>query len=139
MLKVQDLQHSIDFYQTLFDAAPTVRKAGYAKWMLDDPRVNFSIAQHAAEAGIEHLGIQAEDEAELQDLYGRLERAEATVTHEGETVCCYAQSEKSWIEDPQGVSWEVFYTYGESDTYYAPGAQAPAACCADTCCEASAG
>ena len=108
---------SIRFYSTLFAAEPTVRKVDYAKWMLEDPRVNFAISQRGAAAGIEHLGIQVEDGAELQEVYARLKRADRPVLEEGKTTCCYAESEKSWIEDPQGVQWETFLTTGESTVY----------------------
>ena len=115
---VNDLDQSIGFYSTLFGAAPTVVKSDYAKWMLDDPRVNFAISagQHAAK-GIEHLGIQVESADELAEVYGRLKTADRPVIEEGATTCCYAKSEKSWIADPQGVVWEAFFTSGEATVY----------------------
>ena len=115
---VEDLGKSIAFYSTLFGAEPTVTKPDYAKWMLDDPRVNFAISsgQHAAK-GIEHLGIQVESSDELADVYGRLQAADAPVLKEGATTCCYAKSEKSWIADPDGVVWEAFFTNGEATVY----------------------
>jgi len=115
---VADLDQSIRFYTTLFAAEPTVVKDDYAKWMLDDPRVNFAISagQHAAK-GIEHLGIQAENTDELGEVYGRLKAADRPVLEEGATTCCYAKSEKSWISDPDGVVWEAFFTNGEATTY----------------------
>lgn len=115
---VDDLDQSIGFYSTLFGSEPTVVKADYAKWMLDDPRVNFAISagQHAAK-GIEHLGIQVENEDELAEVYGRLKAADRPVLEEGATTCCYAKSEKSWIADPQGVVWEAFFTSGEATVY----------------------
>lgn len=116
-VSVSDLEASIRFYSTLFAAAPTVRKVDYAKWMLEDPRVNFAISQRGAAAGIEHLGIQVDDGAELQEVYARLKGADRPVLEEGQTTCCYARSEKSWIEDPQGVQWETFLTTGESTLY----------------------
>jgi len=122
-VSVEDLAKSIQFYSTLFAAEPTVTKGDYAKWMLDDPRVNFAISKRGAAAGIRHLGIQAEDRAELADMYSRLQRAEADVLDEGATTCCYAKSEKSWIADPQGVQWETFLTTGESTIYGADPAQ----------------
>jgi catechol 2,3-dioxygenase-like lactoylglutathione lyase family enzyme len=131
-MAVEDLDQSIRFYSTLFAAGPTVVKPDYAKWMLEDPRVNFAISTHGGKApGLDHLGIQVEDGTELQEVYGRLEKAEAPVLEEGQTTCCYAQSEKSWIADPQGVSWETFLTTGES-TVYGKSAPVPArggACC----------
>lgn len=116
-VSVDDLAKSIQFYSTLFAAAPTVTKQDYAKWMLDDPRVNFAISQRDSETGIRHLGIQVEDRAELADVYSRLQRAEAPILEEGATTCCYANREKSWIADPQGIQWETFLTLGESTTY----------------------
>ena len=116
-VSVDDLAASIRFYNTLFAAEPTVRKSDYAKWMLEDPRVNFAISQRNGAPGIRHLGIQVEDRAELADVFARLQRADAPVLEEGRTTCCYAKSEKSWVEDPQGVQWETFLTTGESTTY----------------------
>ena len=115
---VTNLDASIRFYSTLFDAEPSVTKSDYAKWMLDDPRVNFAISSEShATRGIEHLGIQAESADELQQVFGRLRQADAPVLEEGQTTCCYAQSEKSWTADPDGVVWEAFYTSGESVVY----------------------
>ena len=114
---VDDLDRSIGFYSTLFAAEPTVTKPDYAKWMLDDPRVNFAISMRGTAAGVEHLGIQVEDAGELAEVYGRLANADAPVVEEGKTTCCYAKSEKSWITDPQGVVWETFLTEGESTSY----------------------
>ncbi len=114
---VDDLDRSVGFYSVLFAATPTVIKPDYAKWMLDDPRVNFAISARGAKAGVEHLGIQVEDAAELTEVYARLDKADAPVVEEGATTCCYAKSEKSWITDPQGVVWETFLTQGDSTTY----------------------
>ena len=117
-VSVNDLAESIRFYSTLFAAEPTVVKDDYAKWMLDDPRVNFAISKLCARAaGISHLGIQAENETELAEAYGRLARAERPVVEAKGTTCCYARSDKQWIADPQGVPWEVFYSYGEAEEY----------------------
>lgn len=115
---VTDLDRSIAFYSKLFGAEPSVTKPDYAKWMLEDPRVNFAISagDHAAK-GIEHLGIQVEDGDELVEVYGRLRAADRPVLEEGATTCCYAKSEKSWIADPDGVVWEAFLTEGESTVY----------------------
>ena len=114
---VDDLTHSIGFYSTLFAAKPVVVKADYAKWLLDDPRVNFAISTRSGQSGVDHLGIQVETQDELQEVYGRLQQADRPVLEEGATTCCYAQSEKSWITDPQGLSWETFLTTGESTVY----------------------
>lgn len=115
---VEDLNQSVQFYSTLFAAPPTVLKDDYAKWMLEDPRVNFAIsAGHNAGKGIEHLGIQAVSAEELAEVYDRLKAADRPVLDEGATACCYAQSTKSWITDPQGVVWEAFHTTGAGTTY----------------------
>jgi catechol 2,3-dioxygenase-like lactoylglutathione lyase family enzyme len=115
---VTDLDRSISFYSGLFGAEPSVTKADYAKWMLDDPRLNFAISQKCgAEKGIEHIGFQVEDSAELAEVYSRLKDAKGPVLEEGATTCCYAKSEKSWIADPDGVRWEAFLTHGESTVY----------------------
>ncbi len=115
---VADLDRSIAFYSTLFGAAPAVVKDDYAKWMLEDPRVNFAIsAGHHEQPGIEHLGIQAESLDELGEVYGRLRAAERPVLEEGRTTCCYAKSEKSWVADPDGLVWEAFHTDGEATIY----------------------
>lgn len=115
---VGDLDSSVRFYSTLFGAEPTVTKNDYAKWMLDDPRVNFAISSgnHAAK-GIEHLGIQVESGEELAEVYGRLKAADRPVLEEGATTCCYAKSEKSWTADPDGIVWEAFFTNGEATVY----------------------
>ena len=138
---VEDLDRSIAFYSTLFGAGPAVRKTDYAKWMVEDPRVNSAISsgRHAA-AGIEHLGIQAEDGDELEEVYARLESAGRPVLEEGATTCCYARSEKSWVTDPDGLIWEAFHTTGEATGYgdspalesiaAASPAAAPGKCCA---------
>ena len=115
---VNDLDRSIAFYSTLFGEDPTVTKADYAKWMLEDPRVNFAISSgHHTVKGIEHLGIQVENTDELAEVYGRLRTADRPVMEEGATTCCYAESEKSWISDPDGVLWETFLTNGEATVY----------------------
>ena len=114
---VNDLDESIAFYSALFAAAPAVVKPDYAKWMLDDPRVNFAITTRGDRKGIDHVGIQAEDADELREVYGRLKKAERPVLEQGETTCCYAKSEKAWVHDPQGVAWETFLTSGESPVY----------------------
>ena len=114
---VDNLEGAIGFYSTLFAPAPDVVKPDYAKWMLEDPRVNFAISMRGARAGLNHLGIQVENESELAEVYGRLEKAGAPVLEEGKTTCCYAKSTKSWIDDPAGISWEAFLTTGESTDY----------------------
>lgn len=116
-VSVADLDESVRFYSTLFAAQPTVQKADYAKWMLDDPRVNFAISRREKGTGIRHLGIQVEDRAELAEVFERIEHTQRPVLDEGKTTCCYARSEKNWVEDPQGVQWETFLTTGDSTVY----------------------
>jgi catechol 2,3-dioxygenase-like lactoylglutathione lyase family enzyme len=114
---VDDLQRSIGFYSALFAAQPAVIKSDYAKWMLEDPRVNFAISTRGQQPGLDHLGIQAEDADELREIYARLRQAGGEVIEQGQTSCCYAKSEKSWIDDPSGISWETYLTTGESTDY----------------------
>jgi hypothetical protein len=131
---VDDLAASILFYAALFAAEPTVRKPDYAKWMLDDPRVNFAISARGRAPGLDHLGVQVETAEELQEVYGRLRSAERPIIEERDTTCCYARSDKAWIADPQGLPWEAFLTTGESTVYGSSidlGDLTPAAgCCA---------
>jgi hypothetical protein len=138
-----DLDASVRFYSQLFATDPTVHKLDYAKWMLEDPRVNFAISQRDARPGVQHLGIQVEDRTELAEVYERLRNAERPVIEEGETTCCYARSEKSWIEDPQGVQWETFLTTGQSTVYGTDEIRrktekrAETGCGAPSCCSSS--
>ncbi len=126
-LNVTDLDTSIRFYSKLFAAEPTVIKPDYAKWMLDDPRINFAISNTGRAAGIDHLGIQVDSADGLRALGDRLDAAGQAVLPEDATVCCYAKSDKLWTEDPQGTRWETFHTYGDATTYYG----ADAACATD--------
>lgn len=140
-VSVSDMDRSIRFYSTLFAAEPTVRKSDYAKWMLDDPRVNFAISTHGARKGLDHLGIQVESEEELAAVTDRLTTAQAPVYAQGETTCCYARSEKTWSFDPEGMAWETFLTRGESTVYggdidTTPGSTST--CCATPTMEAAA-
>ena len=114
---VNDLKQSIDFYSVLFATEPSVIKTDYAKWMLDDPRVNFAISTRGRQSGLDHLGIQAESADELKEIYARLHNADGNIVEQGQTTCCYAKSDKSWIDDPAGISWETFYTTGDSTNY----------------------
>jgi catechol 2,3-dioxygenase-like lactoylglutathione lyase family enzyme len=116
-VSVEDLAQSVRFYSTLFSAEPSVIKDDYAKWMLEDPRMNFAISQRDGSPGVQHLGIQVEDQAELAEVYDRLSRAERPVIEQQATTCCYARSDKQWIADPQGVAWETFLTHGEATVY----------------------
>ena len=128
---VGDLPASIRFYKTLFASEPTIIKPDYAKWMLDDPRVNFAVSKRTDGAGIGHLGIQVENHAELADVYSRFKHADTAVVEEGRTSCCYSISEKSWIADPQGIRWEAFYTTGETEGHcnVVPADGRASACC----------
>jgi catechol 2,3-dioxygenase-like lactoylglutathione lyase family enzyme len=130
---VADLAANIRFYSTVFGVQPTVLKDDYAKWMLDDPRVNFAISKRTGGAGIGHLGIQVENRTELADVYSRFKHADAPVLEEGRTSCCYSISEKSWITDPQGIRWEAYYTTGESADHcnVVPPDGRASACCAN--------
>ncbi len=116
-VSVKDLAQSVRFYSTLFGAEPSVLKDDYAKWMLEDPRVNFAISTRAFSAGVDHLGLQVDDGEELAALEERLRRADAAMLTESDTTCCYARSDKHWVADPQGVAWEAFHTLGEAPVY----------------------
>jgi catechol 2,3-dioxygenase-like lactoylglutathione lyase family enzyme len=114
---VSNLRNSIRFYSTLFGVEPTVLKADYAKWMLEDPRVNFSISSRGMRKGVDHLGIQVDDDVELATLAERLTRSGQAVHERKSTTCCYAKSNKAWVHDPEGIAWEAFHTFGESAIY----------------------
>ncbi|MFI4970640.1 MAG: ArsI/CadI family heavy metal resistance metalloenzyme, partial [Lysobacterales bacterium] len=126
-VNVIDLDASIAFYSCLFDAPPAVVKDDYAKWMLDDPRLNFAISRRDRAAGVDHLGLQTDSGAELAGIGHRLAAADAVKLAEAGTTCCYAHSDKVWSEDPQGLRWETFHTHGAATTYYDPAVEA--ACC----------
>ena len=116
-VSVEDLQHSIGFYSALFASEPTVTKRDYAKWMLDDPRINFAISRRAENFGVNHLGMQVESKDELDAMRDQLQRADRGLVEEAGAQCCYAQSDKYWITDPQGVAWETFHSLGEIPIY----------------------
>ena len=127
---VDDLAQSIAFYSKLFAAAPTRVEADYAKWMLEDPRVNFAISTRGAKPGLDHFGMQTDDAAELAELKARAEAADMTLLDEGNTTCCYARSEKHWVTDPQGIAWEHFHTLGDIPVFNeAAPSSAAGACC----------
>jgi catechol 2,3-dioxygenase-like lactoylglutathione lyase family enzyme len=130
---VEDLAKSIAFYSKMFAATPTRQEADYAKWMLDDPRINFAISTRGGKPGVDHLGFQTDSAEELAELKARASAADLALFDEGETTCCYASSEKHWITDPQGVAWEHFHTLGDIPVFTqreaAPAADA-SACCA---------
>lgn len=140
-VSVPDLDQSIQFYETLFGAKPSVVKDDYAKWMLDDPRVNFAISQRDRAAGVDHVGIQVDSNAELAELATRLKGAGAVTFDQEATTCCYAKSDKTWVSDPAGLRWETFYTFGEATQYgedEPAAAPAPVAPVASACCGAPA-
>ena len=140
---VENLDESIRFYSAIFGAEPVKTKPDYAKWMLEDPRVNFAISTRASKNGVDHLGIQVDDNDELQEIRGRLEAADLAVFEEGETVCCYAKSEKSWVQDPAGIAWEAYRTMEDAQIFSSKLAVSVSACCAEpsvsqtACCEPS--
>jgi len=113
---VDDLEKSVGFYSTLFAAPPSVAKPDYAKWMLDDPKVNFAISARGSR-GVDHLGIQVETDLELRELAGRLKAAGETTRDQEAATCCYARSDKAWVHDPSGIRWETFFTFGDATTY----------------------
>ena len=124
---VKDLQESVRFYSAMFGSEPTVQKPDYAKWMLDDPRVNFAISQRSQTLGVNHLGVQAETEEELAGIHAKLQQADGVVVAEKGAHCCYAKSDKYWVTDPQGIAWESFRSLGAiplfgEDSHTAPGA-----------------
>jgi catechol 2,3-dioxygenase-like lactoylglutathione lyase family enzyme len=137
-IAVNDLEGSIRFYSTVFGFQPTVLKPDYAKWMIDDPRVNFAISTRSPRPGLDHLGIQADSEEELHELRGRLEGAELPIASQEDAACCYARSNKYWTVDPQGIAWETFHSlstipvFGEDAGPSESAAKAAEACCAPT-------
>lgn len=116
-VRVEDLESSVRFYSTLFGAEPTLLKPDYAKWMLDDPRVNFAITAGATNPGLDHLGFQVESDDELATIAGRLKQAGSSVATQKNAACCYAVGNKEWTADPSGLSWETFYSFGENTIY----------------------
>ncbi len=132
---VEDLQASVAFYEKLFGVAPTRLEADYAKWMLNDPRINFAISSRGGKPGVDHLGIQADTPEELAELKARARVADAALLDEGATTCCYAASDKHWVTDPQGIAWEHFQTLSDIPTFSASQAAAPQA--ASACCPTS--
>ena len=130
-MSVENLNESIRFYSAMFSTQPTVTQSDYAKWMLDDPRVNFAISQRSAALGLNHLGVQVESPEELAEMHQRLQCLQSDLTEETDAACCYAKSDKYWVTDPQGIAWETFHTlasipvFGENHSESAD----PSACC----------
>src|SRR5258706_11672495 len=131
---VPDLKRGIRFYSTMFGAGPTVEKDDYAKWMLDDPRVNFAISQRGGSSGVNHLGFQVDSDTELEAMHGQLVAANRAIVAQKNANCCYARSDKYWVTDPAGVAWETFHSLGSVPVYgedsAARGDEPKAACCA---------
>lgn len=138
-VSVPDLAQSIQFYETLFGAPPSVVKDDYAKWMLEDPRVNFAISARARASGVDHVGVQVDSPCELAELAERLKAAGERTFDEKATTCCYARSDKTWVRDPAGVRWETFYTFGEAVAYGEDAAEAARIAPVETgaCCGAA--
>jgi catechol 2,3-dioxygenase-like lactoylglutathione lyase family enzyme len=130
-LHVDDLARSVAFYSKLFAAAPARIEADYAKWMIDEPALNFAISTRGTQPGIDHLGIQTDDPEELAGMKARAQAADMALDDEGETTCCYARSEKHWVTDPQGIAWEHFHTLGDIPVF-SQGRKTDAA--ASACC-----
>lgn len=129
-ISVDNLPTSIDFYTRMFGQPPTVQKEDYAKWMMDEPRINFAISQRGRPSGLDHLGIQMETMDELNAATTHLKTVGLSVLDEGSTTCCYAESDKGWVRDPNGIAWETFYTHGESAVYGKDTEVADSSCCA---------
>ncbi|MEZ5445624.1 MAG: ArsI/CadI family heavy metal resistance metalloenzyme [Gammaproteobacteria bacterium] len=134
---VDSIPEAVRFYSALFGAEPAKVKPDYAKWMLDDPRLNFAVSTRVATRGVDHLGIQVEGDSELRDLRARLQAADMTTFDEGETVCCYARSEKSWLKDPAGVAWEAYRTMEDAQVFNGHDRAASEASEASACCAPS--
>lgn len=116
-IAVKDLDQSVQFYSTLFGAKPVKLKDDYAKWMLEDPRLNFAISTRGDDVGVNHLGIQVENEGELEEITTRLKDADMGIFDEGETTCCYAKSNKAWVKDPAGVPWEAYQNMADVEVF----------------------
>jgi catechol 2,3-dioxygenase-like lactoylglutathione lyase family enzyme len=135
---VEDLAASVAFYSKLFGAQPARVESDYAKWMIEDPRVNFAISTRGSKPGLDHLGFQVDTEAELTEMKARAEAADMALLDEGETTCCYARSDKYWITDPQGIAWEQYRTLGNIPVFNERQAAPGAACCAPVAGESTA-
>ena len=119
-VSVEDLEKSVGFYSALFGTKPTKQKADYAKWMLEDPLVNFAISARGAKPGLDHLGIQVDGPNELAGLRQQLQQANMEVLSEGESTCCYAESDKTWVQDPSGIAWEAYHTMADAELFNKP-------------------
>lgn len=137
---VNNLDESVRFYSALFGAAPAKLKPDYAKWMLEDPHLNFAISTRSGRTGLDHMGLQVDDAGELAALRDHMSAANISTHSDGETTCCYAKSEKSWVEDPNGIAWEAYHTMEDAQIYAGDDAVTAAACCIPeapqgVCCE----
>jgi catechol 2,3-dioxygenase-like lactoylglutathione lyase family enzyme len=126
---VKNIDEAVSFYSAFFGAQPDKQMPDYAKWMLEDPKLNFAISTRSGKEGVEHLGIQVDNEAELSDMRKRISKAELDVIEEGETVCCYAESDKSWVQDPAGIAWEAYHTMDDAKLFSAKDDNSLAASC----------
>lgn len=127
---VKKLEDAVRFYSALFGTGPTKAKTDYAQWKLDNPYVNFAISTRSGKTGVDHLGIQMESESELEEMRARMNQAELGVIEQGETICCYARSDKSWVEDPAGLAWETYRTMEDAQLFSGSDTSAESACCA---------
>ena len=140
---VENIEQALPFYTTLFGADPVKTKPDYAKWLLDDPCVNFAISTRPSKKGVDHLGIQVDGNGELDEVRGRIKSAGLPAFDEGETVCCYAKSDKTWVQDPAGVAWETYRTMEDAEIYGKNPVMSDSACCTPetkgtpNCCEPS--
>jgi len=144
---VEDIAEGVKFYSALFGAEPTKQKPDYAKWQLDDPRVNFAISTRSGKTGVDHLGLQVDSETELDEIRDRISGTEIELFDEGKTVCCYAESDKSWLQDPAGIAWEAYQNMGDAQIFSEKQDAEQNACCApvsipvvaaeSSCCEPS--
>ena len=135
-IAVDDLEKSIQFYSAMFNTAPATQKSDYAKWMLEDPRINFAISSRGTKAGLDHLGLQVDSKEELDALREQMKAADLTLFDEGETTCCYAASNKSWVKDPSEIPWETYHTMTDVELFQVSKAGEKSACCAPKsgCC-----
>ena len=129
---VKNLEKSVQFYSTLFGQKPSKLKEDYAKWMLEDPRVNFAISTRVGENGVDHLGLQVDEDSELAEITERLKKADLGVYGEGEGICCYAESKKAWVQDPAGIAWEAYRTMADAELFNSKTDANDSGCCDST-------
>ena len=134
-VSVQDIEKSVQFYSNLFGKEPSKLKNDYAKWMLDDPKMNFAISNRSSKYGLDHLGIQVSSESELTEITDRLQKAEQYLFDQGVAECCYAKSNKAWVKDPSGIAWEAYETMADVEVFGPE--KSSSTCCAPTMNEKS--